>query len=77
MELFDRIVNPALLVRRLNITAERVVDEDSVKNMDMPEQLTLFTDYEALEKERQAEEEQLDRERNVQKAMLDIKQKVR
>lgn len=66
MELFDRIVNPILLVRRLNIVAERVVDEDSVKGMDVPEQLTLFTDYEALERERKAEEEQLSRERNVQ-----------
>lgn len=65
MELFDRIVNPVLLVRRLNITAERVVDEDSVKNADVPEQLTLFTDYKELERERQAEEEQLSRERNV------------
>lgn len=42
MELFDRIVNPILLVRRLNIVAERVVDEDSVKGMDVPEQLTLL-----------------------------------
>lgn len=75
MELFDRVVNPILLVRRLNIVAERVVDEDSVKDMDMPEQLTLFTDYEALERERKAEEEQLTRERNVQKAMLDIKRR--
>ena len=75
MELFDRIVNPALLVRRLNIVAERVVDEDSAKNMDVPEQLTLFTDYEELERERKAEEEQLSRERSVQKAMLDIKRK--
>ena len=28
MELFDRIVNPDLLVRRLNITAEKVIDEN-------------------------------------------------
>lgn len=75
MELFDRIVNPDLLVRRLNITAEKVIDENTAKGMDAPEQLTLFTDYEELERVRKAEEEQLTRERNVQEAMLDIKRK--
>ena len=75
LELFDRIVNPALLVRRLYITAERVTDEKSVKYVSVPEQIDMFTDYEALERERQAEEEALKRERNVQKAMLGIKKK--
>lgn len=75
MELYDRIVNPILLVRRITITAEKIIDENSVKDIEIPEQLTLFTDYEALERERKAEEEQLSRERSVQKAMLDIKRK--
>ena len=39
------------------------------------EQLDLFTDYEALEKRRAEEEEQLKRERKIQEAMLDIKKK--
>lgn len=75
MELFDRIVNPDLLVRRLNVVAERVVGEDAVQDSEGPVQLELFTDYETLERERQAEEEFLQRERNIQEAMLDIKRK--
>lgn len=74
-ELFDRIVNPVLLIRRLNVVAERVVGEDGVKNNDAPVQLDLFTDYDALAREQEAEEESLQRERNIQEAMLDIKRK--
>ena len=40
-----------------------------------PEQLDLFTDYAALERERQAEREALDRKKRRQKAMLEIKKK--
>jgi DNA polymerase V len=31
MDLYDRIVNPSLLIRRLNISANHVVPEHSVK----------------------------------------------
>lgn len=75
MELYDRIVDPALLVRRLNIAANHVVAEDSVKKADFVEQLDLFTDYEALEKQRQDEEAALEREKKMQQAVLSIKKK--
>ena len=39
------------------------------------EQLNLFTDYAALQKQKEEEEEMLARERKMQKAMLDIKKK--
>ena len=47
--LYDSIVNPDLLVRRLNITAANVVSEEFAKSKKVPEQLDIFTDYEALE----------------------------
>lgn len=75
MELYDKIVNPALLVRRLNVTANRVVTEDSVKKEDFVEQLDLFTDYKALEKQRQEEEAALEREKKMQQAVISIKKK--
>lgn len=75
MDLFDRIADPALLIRRLNITAEGVVRERNVENKEAPEQLDLFTDYDALERERQAEEERLKRERKIQEALLAVKKK--
>lgn len=75
MSLYDRIVNPELLVRRITITANHVVDEKRVKKEDTYEQLDLFTDYEALEKQKAREEASLERERKMQEAMLHIKKK--
>lgn len=74
-ELFDRVVDRNLLIRRLTITAAHIVDESSVKEQGSFEQLELFTDYEALERERLAEEAAVAREKSVQKAMLGIKKK--
>lgn len=75
MELFDRVVNPELLVRRIYVTACRVVDENSVKEEPIVEQLDLFTDYEALEKKREEEAKELEREKKMQSAILEIKKK--
>lgn len=48
-ELFERIVDKNLLVRRVNITANHVVDEETVQKSDNFEQLNLFTDYGAVQ----------------------------
>ena len=75
-ELFDRCVNPDLLIRRLNLTTNHVVSETSVASKkDIPQQLDLFTDYEALEKRKQEEQAKLDKERRMQEAQLKIKQR--
>ena len=75
MELYDRIVNPNLLIRRLNLTANHVVSEKSAQKKETYEQLTLFTDYEAREQQRRAEETGLEKEKKMQQAVLDIKKK--
>jgi DNA polymerase V len=75
-ELFDRLVNPYLLVRRLNISVNHVVAESSVASQhEAPQQLDLFTDYEALEKQKQEEQARLDKERRMQEVQLKIKQR--
>lgn len=76
-ELFDRIVDKNLLIRRVNISANRVVDESRVQNKetDSFEQLNLFTDYEEMKKEKAEEEAELKRERKIQNTILDIKKK--
>ncbi len=74
--LFDRIVNADLLIRRLNITANHVIDEGEVpKKNDGYEQLDLFTDYAALEAKQEKEKAALEREKRMQQAMLTIKKK--
>ena len=75
-ELYDRCVNSDLLIRRLNLTTNHVVSETSVSAQDKtPQQLDLFTDYEALARQRQKEQAKFDKERRIQEAQLRIKQR--
>lgn len=74
-DLFDRIVDPALLVRRLSITANHTVPESSVSTPILYEQMNLFTDYAALEKRRKKEQAELEREKMLQQTILTIKKK--
>ena len=71
MRLYQRIMNKNLLVRRINITANNVVNEFIEKNQKSCEQIDLFTDYrQKIEKEK---EEQTERE--LQRTMISIKRK--
>ncbi len=74
-ELYDRIVNPDLLVRRLTLSINHLVKEDRVNINNKPEQLDLFTDYEELNRRRKIEEAELLKERRRQEAILKIKKK--
>ena len=74
--LFDRLVNPDLLIRCLNLCVNHVVPESTLSQQpEQPQQLDLFTDYEALEKQKQEEQARLDKERRLQEAQLKIKQR--
>ena len=74
--LYDRIVNPDLLIRRLTLTTNHVISEESArKTNSAPVQLDLFTDYEALREQQKAEEESQAKERRMQETLLNIKSK--
>ena len=75
LELFDRISNKQLLVRRIYLTANRVVMESDAPDKRAMEQLDLFTDYSALHRQRAEEQAALERERRMQKTMLEIKRR--
>ena len=75
MELFDRVANPDLLVRRINIVAGRVLHEDDPSLKPAFEQLDLFTNYEAEMKRREMENLMLRRERSRQEAVLQIRKR--
>ena len=74
-ELYDRIVNPELLVRRVNLVANHVVPESEVPKDNGLQQLNLFTDYEAEQKKREEEAAALEREKRRQQAVLSIRKK--
>lgn len=73
-ELFGRIVDKKLLIRRLYLTATHVAAEGTQKR-EGAQQMDLFTDYAAQEAQRQEEEEELEREKRRQQAVLAIKGK--
>lgn len=73
--LFDRIVNPDLLIRRMNLTVNNVVDRSLARKKEAPVELDLFTDYEAVRQQKEAEEEALQKEQRMQEVLLNIKQK--
>ena len=73
LELFDRIADPKLLTRRLNITANHLIGEDEVVKVSAPQQLTLFDDPEELERKQAEEDAAEEKERRIQKAMIQIK----
>ena len=74
-ELFERIVDKNLIIRRINITANHVIDEETVQKRDSYEQLDLFTDYAAVQAKKEEEEAELAREKKIQEAILVIKRK--
>ncbi len=73
-ELFEQIVDRDLLIRRIDVRASNIVSEASVQ-ADRCEQLSLFTDYEALQREKEAEAVELAREKKMQNTVLQIKKK--
>ena len=72
--LFDRIVDKNLLIRRLSISANKLLPEADAPKEEV-EQLDLFTDYAAKEQRDQTDEAVHARERKIQEAMLGIKKK--
>ena len=75
LELFDRIIDRNLLIRRFYLTATRVVDEASAPDKKAFEQMDLFTDYDAVQKQKAQEISELEREKKVQRTVLDIKRR--
>lgn len=75
--LYDRITDKNLLIRRINVNANHLTDESAAreKSQDSYVQMDLFTDYQALEDQKQKEETELKKERAIQEAILSVKKK--
>ena len=72
-KLFEEIVNPILLIRRLTLSINRLMPEGRTPPRKQSQQLNLFVAYEALEREQQAETELLARERRRQEAIIRLR----
>ena len=74
LELYDRVVNRNLLIRRVNIAACNLISEDDVPE-DKPMQLDMFTDYEAVDREKKAQQAAEEKERKLQRVTLAMQDK--
>lgn len=74
-EVFDKVVDSRLLVRRMTVVAERVADEKEAGQRRVYEQLDLFTDPAEREAKETREREELARERKMQETVLDLKRR--
>lgn len=74
LQLYGRIVDQELLIRRINITANHVIEENKAPG-NRWEQLDLFTDYRTQKMDREREEARLHREKRMQHTMLGIKKR--
>ena len=75
MKLYDEIVNPNLLVRRITLAANHVIDEKLCSNQTSYQQMNLFADFLDVADNKVIDTAELERERKLQEAMLDIKKK--
>ena len=75
LKLYDKIINKNLLVKRINITANNVINEELVNDNYVIEQFDLFTDYHEIELKRKQEKEDEIKDKKIQGAILSIKNK--
>ncbi|BAL85034.1 putative DNA repair polymerase (plasmid) [Selenomonas ruminantium subsp. lactilytica TAM6421] len=74
LALYDRITLPPLLVRRITVTAGRLISEDSLAcQQEAVVQFSLFEDMESKARQQEADQQAEKRERSLQHAMLAIK----
>ena len=68
LKLYDRIINPALLIRRVNICANDLIAESERAVSRDGEQMNFFTDYSSCDEKLKREKEEYSREKSRQKA---------
>lgn len=74
-ELYDRIVNPNLLIRRLTLSINHLIDEFRINRHKYAVQPDLFSDYEEIKRKREAESRENAKERRRQEALLHLRKK--
>lgn len=74
-ELYDRIVNPNLLIRRLTLSINHLIHENKLNKQKYVVQPDLFSDYKAIRQEKEEQERILIKERHQQEALLHLRKK--
>ena len=77
LRLFDRIINKDLNVRRVTVTACKLLPEDEAKQIESgkTEQLSFFDNPDEVQERREQENAELEKERKCQETILQIRKK--
>lgn len=75
IKLYDKIINPVLMTRRINIAVCNLVNEDKVKTNKVYQQFSIFSNVEEESKTKEKEIADEKAERLIQKTILEIKNK--
>ena len=75
IELFEKIIDKKLLTRRINISANNVINEHEANKEDSFEQIDLFTNFGSLNEQNEKKRKKELAEKEMQKAILNIKKK--
>ncbi len=75
MKLFDKIANPILLVRRINIAVCDLSREEEVKENKIYKQFDLFGNQEEYDENMKIKKEFEEKEKNIQKTLIELKEK--
>ena len=75
IELYNKIINKNLLIRRINVVANNLINESEINEEKQNEQISLFVDYNQQKIKKTKEKINKKKENNLQHAILDIKKK--
>ncbi|MBP5190608.1 MAG: DNA methylase [Bacteroidales bacterium] len=76
LSIYDRTVNPLLLVRRLTIATLNVIHQNDIaETTQLNNQLDLFIDYDEQQQQEQQKTEEFEKERRMQEAVISIKRR--
>lgn len=75
INLFNKIIDKKLLVRRINITANNVTNEKVSELQTNYHQFDIFTDTDKIEKDILYQQEQENQERKLQRVLIQLKEK--
>lgn len=71
--LYTSIINPELLIRRINVTANSIIRRSDFVEEESKEQLDFFTDYKALDEMKEQQKARENRELHLQLAVANLK----
>ena len=75
LQLYDDIVNRKLLIRKINLCVDNLINESEIKQNNEYEQINLFMDYSEIKKKKEIEQIKLQNEKRIQNTIIEIKNK--